>query len=116
MDSSIGKKMAKCKKGKIWDTKIKKCRAPNKDEKITMTKYKTDVKTSKEFGAMAGAGTGMSIGTAIGSKVSKKAAGVGGIIGTVIGGAYGSYKGKKHVDKQYKKAGIKVPSRKKRKK
>lgn len=98
--------MAKCKKGKIWDNKIKKCRVPSTNEKRIMNRHKEDVKTAKNFGTMTGAAAGATLGSKTG---------VGGMaLGTIVGGLYGRAKSKKSVNKKYKKAGIKVPSRRKK--
>ena len=98
--------MAKCKKGKIWDNKIKKCRNASTNEKRIMNRYKEDVKTAKSFGTMTGAAAGATLGSKAGVK--------GMALGAIVGGLSGRAKGKKSVNKKYKKSGIKVPSRRKK--
>ena len=99
--------MAKCKKGKIWDSKIRDCRVPTTNEKRVMNKYKSGSSTAKELGTYAGMASGM----AAGSLTKNKAAKVGSV---VVGALVGRYKAKKKYDKKVKEAGVKVPSRKKK--
>jgi len=99
--------MAKCKKGEIWDSKIKDCRTPSSDEKKTMIKYKQDSSVAKELGTYAGIASGIAAGSVTKNKKASMAL-------PIVGALVGRYKAKKKYDKKVKDSGLKVPSRKKK--
>jgi hypothetical protein len=89
-------KMAKeCKRGQVYDAKIKDCRPYTKSEK-------KQIKMEGRVAAGEGAGYGAITGAGASTRMKGKPAGKGAVAGAIIGALYGRYKGRKKAKKSVK--------------
>ena len=103
----------KCKKGEVFDIKIKACRISTRKDRIEQAAEKGAYNPAKSYGTSRGAAAGASAYSAY-RKAGKKKGSVSALIASTVAGAlYGRHKAIKMQKKRDKELGIKkAPSRK----